>query len=70
MGVITGGRVISTGTTTIPGSRPRIYFAEAVPTDTNIGYEGTPANGTLAANVLTGFVYERQAAVWVRIDTL
>jgi hypothetical protein len=41
-----------------------------VPTDTTIGYDGTPTNGTLAENVVTGFVYERQAGVWVRIDTL
>jgi hypothetical protein len=69
MGVITGGRVSLPGVVT-PGVKNRVYRAEAVPTDTNIGYDGTPPNGTLAENVLTGFVYERQAAVWVRIDTL
>lgn len=67
MGIITGGKVIE-GQTTNPGVKPRIYWAEAVPTDTNIGIAA--ANGMLAGNVLTGNVYERQAGVWVRVDTL
>jgi len=67
MGVITGGQVIAPQTTN-PGLKNRIYKAEAVPTDANIGV--TAANGMLAENVVTGFVYERQAGVWVRIDTL
>jgi hypothetical protein len=69
MAVITGGKVI-TGSGANAGVKNRIYRADAVPTDANIGYDGTPPNGTLAENVATGFVYERQAAVWVRIDTL
>ena len=68
MGIITGGKVIEPGGVIAPGTRSSIYYTEGVPTDTNIGT--TPANGMLAQNVLTGFVYERQAGVWVRIDTL
>jgi hypothetical protein len=67
MPVITGGQVIAPQTTN-PGLKNRIYRAEAVPTDSNIGV--TAANGLLAENVVTGFLYERQAGVWVRIDTL
>lgn len=67
MAVISGGRVIEPSTLN-PGLKNRIYKAEGVPTDANIGV--TAANGMLAENVLTGFVYERQAGVWVRIDTL
>lgn len=66
MPIVTGGKVIEPGTN--PGTKPRIYSTEAVPTDANIGV--TAANGMLAQNVLTGFVYERQAGTWVRIDTL
>lgn len=69
MGVVTGGKVIAPQTTN-PGLKNRIYKAEAVPTDANIGYDGTPPNGALAENVVTGFVYERQAGVWVRVDTV
>jgi hypothetical protein len=67
MGVITGGQVVAPQTTN-PGLKNRIYKAEAVPTDANIGV--TAANGMLAENVVTGFLYERQAGVWVRVDTL
>lgn len=67
MAVITGGKVIEPQTTN-PGLGNRIYRADGVPTDSNIGV--TAANGMLAENVATGFVYERQAGVWVRIDTL
>lgn len=66
MGIITGGTVIGPGVN--PGTKNRVYKTEAVPTDANIGV--TAANGMLAENVVTGFVYERQAGVWVRIDTL
>ena len=69
MPVIFGGKVIA-GQTTNPGLKNRIYKSEGVPTDTTIGFDGTPTNGTLAENVVTGFLYERQAAVWVRVDTL
>lgn len=67
MPVIFGGRVIEPQTTN-PGIKNRIYKTEGVPTDATIGV--TAANGQLAENVLTGFVYERQAGVWVRVDTL
>lgn len=67
MGIITGGKVIEQGTAN-PGVRGRIYRTEAVPTDANIGV--TAANGMIAENVLNGNLYERQAGVWVRIDTL
>ncbi|MBM7788859.1 hypothetical protein [Tenggerimyces flavus] len=69
MTVITGGKVIGGNN---PGQalvKNRVYRAEGVPTDTNIGFEGTPPDLTLAENVLTGFVYERRTAVWTRIDT-
>lgn len=69
MAVINGGKVIPTDPDQV-GVKPRIYHTEGVPTDTNIGFDGTPTNGTLADNVLTGFLYERQAGAWVRIDTL
>ena len=67
MGIITGGKIIEPQTTN-PGLKQRIYKTEAVPTDANIGV--TAANGMLAENVSTGFVYERAGGVWVRIDTL
>lgn len=67
MSVIFGGKVIEPQTTN-PGTKPRVYYTEGVPTDATIGVAA--ANGMLASNVATGFVYERQAAVWVRIDTL
>lgn len=71
MAVITGGKVIAqTTATTTPGTKQRIYNAVAVPTDSNIGFDGVPPNATLAQNVTTGFVYERQAGAWVRVDTL
>lgn len=67
MPVITGGKVIEPSTAN-PGLKNRVYKAEAVPTDANIGV--TAANGMIAENVATGFVYERQAGSWVRIDTI
>jgi hypothetical protein len=67
MPVIFGGKVIEPQTIN-PGLKNRVYHTEGVPTDATIGV--TAANGQLAENVLTGFVYERQAGVWVRIDTL
>jgi hypothetical protein len=71
MAVISGGKVITaTPAVTISPAKARVYHVDGVPTDANIGYDGTPPNGTLADNTITGFMYERQAAVWVRIDTL
>lgn len=67
MPVIFGGKVIEPSTLNA-GIKNRIYKTEGVPTDATIGV--TAANGQLAENVLTGFLYERQAAVWVRVDTL
>jgi hypothetical protein len=76
MGIITGGNVIP-ATTSIPGSHARIMYVEAVPTDALVGGSAgiggaarAPANGELAQNVLNGNTYERQAGVWVRVDTL
>jgi hypothetical protein len=66
--VITGGNVINGGNAGQAGVKSTIYATNGVPTDSTIGV--TAANGMLAQNVLTGFVYERQAGVWVRIDTL
>jgi hypothetical protein len=68
MPVITGGRVIEPQTTN-PGLRNRIYKTDGVPTDANIGGL-TAANGMLAENIVTGFLYERAAGVWTRVDTL
>lgn len=70
MGIITGGNVVVGNA--IAGSKARITYVEAIPTDANVaGSTGrTPANGELAENVTNGNVYERQAAVWTRIDTL
>jgi hypothetical protein len=63
-----GGNVIKGGTV-MPGSKPRVTMVEAVPTDANVGGGySTPANGELAENVVTGYVYERQVGVWTRID--
>ena len=67
MAVIFGGKVIEPQTTN-PGLKNRVYHTEGVPTDATIGV--TAANAMLAENVLTGFMYERQAGAWVRIDTL
>lgn len=71
MAVITGGNVIWGGTT-LTGSRAAITYVSGVATDAKVaGSSGrTPANGELAEDVVTGNVYERQAGVWVRIDTL
>lgn len=67
MAVISGGSIIPPSTAN-PGTKNRVYRTNGVPTDSTIGV--TAANGMLAENVLTGFMYERQAGVWVRIDTL
>lgn len=67
MPIVTGGRVIEPSTTN-PGIKQRIYWTEAVPTDSNIGV--TAANGQIAVNVVNGNVYERAAGVWTRVDTL
>lgn len=67
MGIITGGNIVAPSTLN-SGVKNRVYKTEAVPTDANIGV--TAANGMLAENVLTGFMYERQAGTWVRIDTI
>lgn len=70
MAVITGGTIIGvpgTGNAN-PGTKNRIYRTSGAPTDTTIGV--TAANGMIAEDVVTGNVYERQAGVWVRIDTL
>lgn len=67
MAVITGGTVIAPSTLNA-GVKTRIYRTNGVPTDTTIGV--TAANAMLAEDVATGNLYERQAGVWVRIDTL
>jgi hypothetical protein len=67
MPVIFGGVVVAPQTTN-PGLKNRVYHTEGVPTDATIGVAAS--NGQLAENVLTGFLYERQAGVWVRIDTI
>jgi hypothetical protein len=67
MPTVSGGRVTEKGIVS-PGTRERILSVEGVPTDALIGQAA--ANGMLAQNVLTGFIYERQATVWTRIDTL
>lgn len=71
MPIITGGKVIE-GQATNPGLKQRVYHTEGVPAadGSNLGVAGFVANGMVAVNVLTGFVYERQAGAWVRIDTL
>lgn len=74
MAVITGGQVIGpppapgAGSNANVGVKNTVYRTTGVPTDTTIGV--TAANGMLAENVTTGFLYERQGGVWVRIDTL
>lgn len=75
MAVITGGSVIGGNNPGQAGVKNRVYRSVGVPTDTNIGWSdttpATPPNGTLAENVSTGFVYEKQAVGgWTRIDTL
>jgi hypothetical protein len=67
MPIVTGGIVIAPSTLN-SGIRQRIYRTEGVPTDATIGFAA--ANGQIAENVLTGNIYERQAGIWVRIDTL
>lgn len=67
MAVITGGNIVAPSTLN-PGLKNRVYKTTGVPTDATIGV--TAANGMLAEDVATGFLYERQAAVWVRVDTL
>ena len=71
MGIIAGGRInppVTAGVSN-PGLRQPIFGVEAVPTDANVGMQAAElTNGMLAQNVLTGFVYERQAGAWVRVD--
>lgn len=69
MAIISGGTVSGPGVR-IEGTVPTVYRTNGVPTDVTISSAFTPANGDIAVNVLTGNVYERQAAVWVRVDTL
>ncbi len=69
MAVISGGTVSGPGTQ-LGGGAQTIYKTNGVPTDATISSAFTPANGSLAVNVLTGFYYERQAGAWVRIDTI
>jgi hypothetical protein len=79
MPFLTGGNVIQPGGgQVIPGSRPRVAYVTAVPTDQLVSGEidtgthsayRTPANGELAMNIAdAGKIYERQAGSWVRID--
>jgi hypothetical protein len=68
MAIITGGTIISSVNNPNVGVRGRIYRVTGVPTDTTIGV--TAANGMIAENLTTNDLYERQAGVWVRIDTL
>jgi hypothetical protein len=86
MAMLSGGTIIpptalSSGVQSqpvIPDSKFRITWIEnAVPTDALVGASSgpsgaarTPANGELACNVTTGYIYERQAGVWTRIDTV
>ena len=72
MPIITGGNVLIGGNVN-PGGRAAMLYSDGVPA-TNGSNLGVPAaslaNGMLATNVATGDVYERQAGLWVRIDTL
>jgi hypothetical protein len=68
MGIISGGRIIPSGSQV--GTRTKPYAVEGVPTDANIGLTETAANGMIAVNVLTNFIYERRAGAWVRMDTV
>ena len=69
MAVITGGNVIQPQTANL-GVKNTILKTNGVPTDALLGNTITAANGMIAENVVTGFVYERQAGAWVRIDTI
>jgi hypothetical protein len=69
MAVISGGTVSPPGVQST-GNRGPEYFTNGVPTDATVSSAFTPANGAIATNVLTGFIYERQAGAWVRIDTI
>lgn len=69
MAVISGGMVSPPGVR-IEATGPTVYRTNGVPTDATISSAFTPANGDLAVNVLNNQTYERQAGVWVRIDTL
>lgn len=66
MAVITGGNVIRGGKV-IEGARGRQERVSGVPTDASAG---TAALGSIAEDIVTGNLYERQAGGWVRIDTL
>ena len=72
MGIITGGNVIGPGgAEQTPLSKLRIYWTTALPTDATVaGTWYAAANGDIAINVTNGNVYERQMAVWTRIDTI
>jgi hypothetical protein len=69
MAVISGGTVSAPGVQSV-GNRNPEYYTNGVPTDATVSSAFTPANGAVAVNVLTGFIYERQAGSWVRIDTI
>ncbi len=86
MAMISGGNIIPPGALSggvqgppgEPDTKIRITWIENnVPTDALVGGSSgpggtarTPANGEIAVNVTTGNIYERQAGVWTRIDTL
>jgi hypothetical protein len=71
MGIITGGNIMPPHPTAGAGLRSQVYAVEAVPTDANIGLPvASIVNGMFATNVLTGFMYERRAGVWTRMDTV
>jgi hypothetical protein len=73
MPIISGGSVNppTTAGVTNTGIKPTIYYANGVPTDSNIGLPaGTVTNGMLAIDVTNGNLYERAAGVWTRRDTL
>lgn len=69
MAVITGGTVSGPGVRA-EGVAPKTYYTNGVPTDATISSAFTPVNGDLAVDVVNGNVYERQLAVWTRVDTL
>lgn len=69
MAIISGGNVTPPGVR-VEGVKPKTYYTNGVPTDAAISNLFTPANGDLAVDVLTSFVYERRVGVWTRTDTI
>lgn len=66
MAVIEGGTILTGGS--VLGGEPTVYHGEGNP-ETGGEYPNA-SNGDIYHDHANGDVYEKQAGVWVRVDTL